>query len=31
VFWPEEHTAGQVERFAREVVPAARELLKAAA
>ncbi|HWC37305.1 MAG TPA: LLM class flavin-dependent oxidoreductase [Acidimicrobiales bacterium] len=31
VFWPEEHTVDQVERFAREVVPAARELLTAAA
>jgi hypothetical protein len=28
--WPEEHTVDQVERLAREVVPAARELLKAA-
>jgi alkanesulfonate monooxygenase SsuD/methylene tetrahydromethanopterin reductase-like flavin-dependent oxidoreductase (luciferase family) len=30
VFWPEQHTADQVERFAGEVVPAARELLKTA-
>ncbi|RVX40992.1 alkanesulfonate monooxygenase SsuD/methylene tetrahydromethanopterin reductase-like flavin-dependent oxidoreductase (luciferase family) [Nonomuraea polychroma] len=27
VFWPEQTTVGQVERFAREVAPAAREML----